>query len=363
MEDYYEILGVSPDASPEEIKKAYRRLAHKYHPDKGGDEEKFKKINEAYQVLSDKEKRAQYDMMRRGRFRGFQEAPFSETFDFWKEKKFFGEKFKFDFEDLEEIVEEIFGYPFWKKKRDLRKGEDIYVDVEIPLQDTLRDQKKEIILENIFIKCQRCEGKGTEPGTSLKECFSCRGTGQVQQMRRSIFGTFTRYIICPECNGEGFLPERPCSVCKGEGRVKGEKKVEIIIPKGVDSNQLLRMKGKGEAGKKGGKSGDLLVRIFVKKHPLFERKGDDIYFTLLLNFSQIILGDEVEVPTLEGKKILLKIPSLTHPGKIFRIKGKGIPHFGRKGRGDFYVKIEIKIPKKLTRKQKELLNKLKEEGF
>ncbi len=363
MKDYYKILGVSPDASPEEIKRAYRKLAHKYHPDKGGDEKKFKEINEAYQVLSDKEKRAQYDMMRKGGFRTFEGVPFSEGFDFWRGRDIFGEDFKFGFEDLEEMIEEIFGYPFKRKrKKDIRKGEDILVDIEIPLEDTLKDQKKEIIIDT-FIKCHRCNGRGTEPGTSLKECFSCRGTGEVQQIKKTIFGTFTRYITCPECGGEGYFPETPCSVCKGEGRIKGRKKIEIVIPRGVDSEQILRIKGEGGAGKRGGKSGDLFVKVHILKHPLFERKGDDLYITLPITFSQAVLGDEIEVPTLNGKTILLKVPPSTPSGKIFKISGKGIPHFGRSGKGNLYVKLEIKVPKKLTKAQKELLKKLKEEGL
>jgi molecular chaperone DnaJ len=360
MKDYYKILGVPPDASDEEIRKAYYKLAHKYHPDKGGDEKKFKEINEAYRVLSDKEKRAQYD--RYGRV--FEEAPgvgAEGPFEwFWGRPDF---DFEFDFGDLGEMVEEMFGFGMPKtKKRDLKRGKDVEVGVEISLKDTLNGKREKIILEK-YIVCSRCNGTGAEPGTKIKECFSCRGTGQVQQIKKTFFGTFTRTTICPECGGEGYRPEKPCNVCNGEGRIRGEEEIEIFIPAGVDSNQIIKIPGKGDAGRRGGKPGDLYLRVFVKEHPVFERKGDDLYVSIPISFSQAALGDEVEIETLEGKKILLKIPAGTESGKILRISGKGIPHFSGQGRGNLYVKLIVKTPKKLTKKQRELLEKLKEEGI
>ena len=222
-----------------------------------------------------------------------------------------------------------------------------------------------------MVVCSRCKGIGAESGAKINECFSCRGTGQVQQIKKTFFGSFTKLGICPECNGEGQKPEKPCNVCKGEGRIRDEEKVEIFIPAGVDTNQIIRVDGKGDAGKKGGRSGDLYIRVFVKKHPLFERKGDDLYALAECNFSQAVLGDEVELATLDGsmnspqggKEILLKVPAGTESGRIFRVSGKGIPHFGGYGRGNLYVELVIKTPKKLTKKQKELLEKLKEEGL
>lgn len=360
MSDYYQVLGVSKNASEEEIKKAYRKLAHKYHPDKGGDEKRFKEINEAYQVLSNKEKRAQYDRFGRV-FEGAAGASgFEPGFDFSS---------AFDFGDVSdmgnigEIFEEFFGAGFaTQTKKDLKKGKDIQVDLEISLEDSLKEQRKKFSLYKTTT-CPRCQGKGAEPGTSVKECFSCRGTGQVQQIKRTIFGSITRYIICPECGGEGTKPEKPCNVCKGEGRIKKEEDIDIFIPAGVDSNQVIKIEGKGEAGKKGGRPGDLYVRILVKKHPLFQRKGDDLYISIPISFSQAVLGDEKEVPTLDGKKILLKVPAGTESGKILRVSGKGIPHFSGYGRGNIFVQLEVKTPKKLSKKQKELLEKLKEEGL
>jgi molecular chaperone DnaJ len=360
MKDYYKILGISRNASQEEIKRAYYRLAHKYHPDKGGDPEKFKEINEAYRVLSDPEKRKQYDMYGRV-FEETAPGPGFEYQWFWGRPDFDFEEF--DFGDLGEMIEEMFGFgPSRRRKKDLKRGKDIEVEVEIPLELTLQDFEKKIKIYK-FIKCPRCQGTGAEPGSKIVECFSCRGTGYVQEIRKTFFGTITRSTICPECGGEGYRPEKPCNVCNGEGRIKGEEELTIKIPAGVDTGQVLKFEGKGDAGRKGGKSGDLLVRIIVRPHPIFERKGDDLYTQVSISFSQATLGDEIEIETLEGKKILLKVPAGTESGKILRISGKGIPHFGGTGRGNLYVQLIVKTPKKLTKKQRELLEKLKEEGL
>ncbi len=359
MKDYYQILGISRDASPEEIKKAYYKLAHKYHPDKGGgDEKKFKEINEAYRVLSDKEKRAQYD--RFGRV--FEGGTDLEDFDFqwvWGRPDI---DMEFDFGDLGEMMENIFGFGIPKRKRDRKRGRDIEVNIEISLEDTLKRKEKEISLYKKNL-CQRCQGSGAEPGAKINECFSCRGKGEVQQIKRTFFGSFTRWASCPECGGEGQRPEKLCNVCKGEGRVEGEEKIKIFIPAGVDSNQIIKIERKGEAGKRGGESGDLYIKVFVKRHPVFKRKGDDLYVSFPISFSQAALGDEVEIPTLEGNKILLKVPAGTESGKILRISGKGIPHFSGYGRGNLYVELIVKTPKNLTKKQKELLKELKKEGI
>jgi len=357
--DYYQILGVSRDASLEDIKKAYYKLAHKYHPDKGGDEKKFKEINEAYQILSDKEKRSQYD--RFGRV--FEGTPTGEPgFDFqwaWGRPDM---DFDFGFEDFGDMVEEMFGFGAPRKRKDLKKGKDIEVEIEIQLEETLKGRERIINLEKMVI-CPRCGGTGAEPGTKIIECFSCRGTGQVQQIKRTPFGSFTRYTTCPECGGEGYRPEKTCNVCRGEGRIWGREEIKVFIPAGVDNGQIVKIKGKGEAGRKGGKPGDLYVRIFIKKHPIFERKGDDLYVSIPISFSQAALGDEIEVPTIEEKKILLTVPAGTESGKVLRISGKGIPHFLGYGRGNLYVELIVKTPKKLTKKQKELLEQLRKENL
>ena len=361
MKDYYKILGVSSNSSQAEIKKAYYKLAHKYHPDKGGgDEKRFKEINEAYQVLSDKEKKSQYD--RFGQVFDIGGMGFDPRGQFnwaWGNP---GMNFEFDFGDLQEMMEQMFGFGASKGRKDFKKGENIRIDIELSLEDVLKEQKKQIVLYKNIV-CSRCSGAGAEPGTKIKECFSCGGTGKVQQIKKTIIGSYTKYIVCPECRGEGHKPEKPCNVCKAEGRIKGEEKIDIFIPAGVDFNQIIKIGSKGHAGRKGGKSGDLYVRILIKPHSVFERKGDDLFVQVPISFSQASLGDEVSILTLDKKKIILKIPAGIESGKIFSIANQGIPHFGSRSRGNLYVELVIKTPKKLTKKQKELLKKLKEEGI
>lgn len=360
--DYYKILGVARDANINEIKTAYRKLAHKYHPDKGGDAEKFKEINEAYQVLGNQEKRSQYDRFgqafeaRAGQGQG----GFSGQ-DGW----FWGRpdaNFDFEFGDLGDVMEEMFGFSEPKKKKDIKKGKDIRIDVEITLEEAYSGVEKEFSLARNG-QCVRCSGSGAEPDTKIKECFSCRGTGQVQQIKKTFLGSFTKYAVCPECGGEGYKPEKPCNVCKGEGRIREEKKMKINIPAGVDSSQTIRVEGAGEAGKRGGRFGDLYLRIYIEQHKLFERKGDDLFVKMSIGITEAALGAEVKVSTIEGKDILLSVPAGTPAKKVFRVSGKGMPHFRGYGRGDMYVDMEVGIPKKLTRKQKELLEDLRREGL
>ena len=360
--NYYEVLGVQKGASSEEIKKAFYKLAHKYHPDKGGDEKKFKEINEAYQVLSDKEKRNQYDQFGRT----FDGAPTGGEQGFewaWGRPDVNFESGGGAFDDLGDMIEEMFGFgQAPRRKKDSKRGRDIEVDLEINLEDVLEKKEERVVLEKM-VSCPRCQGLGSEPNTKIKECFSCRGQGHVQQIHKTFLGSFTRSAVCPECQGEGYRPEKPCNVCQGEGRVKDKEEIKIFVPAGVDANQIIKIDGKGEAGRKGGKAGDLYARISVRKHPVFERKGDDLHTSFSISFSQAVLGDEIEVQTLEGKKILLKVPEGTESGKVLRISDKGVPHFGGYGRGDLYVELIVKTPKKLTKKQKELLEGLKKEGL
>ncbi len=357
--DYYEVLGITKQASADEIKKAFHKLAHKYHPDKGGDEKKFKEINEAYQVLSNAEKRQQYDQ-------------FGRTFDqngggagdfnwAWQNQGASG----FDPEDLGDIFENFFQFGGGGRrasKKDIKKGKDIQIDIEIALEETLQPIHKKISLKK-EITCTRCVGKGAEPGTKVNECFSCRGSGQVQEVKRTILGSYTTFTTCPECKGEGNRPEKVCNVCHGEGRLKGHEDIEFTIPAGIDNNQAIEIDGRGDAGKKNGKAGNLYVRIFVKKHPVFLRKGDDLYLSREINYSDAILGGNMEMPTLENTPIIVKIPAGTESGKILRISEKGIPHYGSYGRGSIYVELIIKTPKKVSKRQKELLDQLRQEGL
>lgn len=345
MSDYYKILGVSKSASTEEIKKAYYKLAHKYHPDKGGDSEKFKQVNEAYQTLSDQKKRSQYDQFGTT-FQG------AQGFD---PSAFSG----FDGFDLGDLFGDLFSR---SNVKDLNRGEDIRVDVELSLEDVLKPFKRKISLQK-FNTCTRCHGNGAEPGTSVKQCFTCSGSGQVQQVRKTFLGSVSRSVVCPECNGSGDKPEKPCNVCKGEGRSMSNQDIEINIPAGVDTNQMLKQTGQGNAGKKGAESGDLFIRILIKPHKVFERRGDDLFAFKKITFSQASLGAEIKIPTLQGKDILLKIPSGTSSGKVFRISGKGIPGFQTKRTGNLYVETSIDTPKRLSRKQKMLLNELNKQGL
>lgn len=373
--NYYEILGIKKDASQEEVKKAFHRLAHKYHPDKGGDENKFKEINEAYQVLSDNAKRAQYDQY--GRVFSAEGGPASgwdqnaSGFNWtWGNPSASSEEVEFDFGDIGDVFEEFFGgsgTPFGSgarrtSKKDIKRGKDIQVDIEINLERTLKNSVEKVNLAKKIV-CQRCTGSGAEPGTKIKECAFCRGTGQEQQIRKTILGSYTTLTTCPECKGEGTIPEKPCNVCRGEGRVKGEETIEINIPAGIDTNQIIKIEGKGEAGKKNAKSGNLFARIFIKQHPVFERRGDDLFTEVEISFSQAALGDKIEIKSLEGTNILLEVPTGTESGKILRISGKGIPHYNGFSRGNMYITLNVKTPKKLSRKQKELFDQLKKEGL
>jgi molecular chaperone DnaJ len=364
--DYYKILGVEKTATADEIKKAYRGLAHKYHPDKGGDAEKFKEVNEAYQVLSDKQKRTQYDQFGSAGgagFGGFGGANMGQDGWFWGRP---GADFDVQFDDLGDMMEEMFGFGGFgggqKKRREPKRGKDIHIDIELTLEEAFLGVQKEFTISKNGV-CPRCAGTGGEPGTKINECFSCRGTGQVQQIKKTFLGSFTKYGVCPECNGEGYRPEKPCNVCHGEGRVKTDEKIKISIPSGVDNNQVIKVEERGDAGRRGGKAGDLYVRIFLKAHPVFERKGDDLYVMKNMTLAQAALGGEIEVPAIEGKSIILKIPAGTESGKIFRVSGKGITRFSGFGRGNMFVQVEIAVPKKLTKKQKDLLEQLKREGL
>jgi len=359
--DYYQILGVSKDASIDDIKKAYRKLAHKYHPDKGGDTEKFKEVSEAYQVLSDKDKRVQYDRLGANfeagapsGFGGMNAEDFYQNFNGGQGVNF----------DLGDIFEDVFGFSSTgqNRKKSKMRGDDINVDLEMNLEDVLKEQKKKIKIKK-WVSCSRCQGTGGEPGSKIKECFTCRGTGEVQEVRKIFLGNIVRQVICPQCKGEGTIPEKPCNVCMGEGRVKKEDEINVFIPKGVDTNQVIKLSGAGNVGRKSGQSGDLYARILIKPHKIFVRNGDDIYMKVFVSLTQAVLGGEVEVPTLERKDLILKVPKGMESGKVLRISKKGIPHFSSYGIGDMYVELEISVPKSLTRKQKELLEKLREQGI
>ena len=366
--DYYNILGVSKDASDDEIKKAYRKLAHKFHPDKsGGDEARFKEVNEAYQVLSDKEKRSQYDQygqtfeqaQSQGGFSGFEGfrdfSSFAEGFDFN-----FGGRRSGGFSGFEDIFGDIFqqaGFGQRGRRTRANRGEDIQVDVEISFAEMVWGSEKELELYK-RMKCSRCGGDGVEPGSKKIECPTCKGEGQIETRRRTILGTFSQVSVCPECQGEGKVPAKKCEKCGGDGRVREYDKIKIKIPAGIKDGQSIRLENLGESGERGGEAGDLYMNVHVLPDSRFVRKDDDIHSEEKISFSQAALGDKIDIETAEGA-VKLKIPVGTQSGEVFRLKGKGIKHLSRFGHGDHYVKIQVVTPKNLTREEKEIFERLK----
>ncbi len=352
MKDYYQILGVPRTASEEEIKKAYRKLAHKYHPDKaGGDEKQFKEINEAYQVLSNKEKRAQYDQFGRTFEGAAGESPFGgfSGFDFG------------NFGDVEEIFESFFGgaRTGGAARERVRRGSDIAIDVELTLEEAFTGTVRKVQLRKLS-PCARCSGSGQEPGTAMVKCPRCKGSGEIDEVRRIFIGTFRQVTVCPECGGRGMRPEKNCTECLGEGRMPRTSETTISIPPGIRDGETIRLSGEGEAGGRGGVAGDLYVKIHLRPHPVFRREGDDLLLHVPILFTQAVLGGTIEATTIDGK-IRLRIPPGTPSGKVFRIAGKGMPRLHGQGRGDELVEVRIHIPSKLSRKAKKLLEELEGE--
>jgi len=368
--DYYKTLGVSKNASQEEIKKAYRQLAQKYHPDKAsGDEKKFKEINEAYQVLSDDKKRVQYDQFGAdfssfaqgfGGQAGFagQGINFEDLFSSFAQGYGGQARKEWDEFDFGDIFSDIFGR---KRTRAYKvKARDISIDLELTLEDIYKGVRKNIKLQKL-VECSVCKGSGGEPGSPMKKCPACGGSGEIHRSQRTFFGSFSQIETCSNCGGEGKIPEKSCAKCHGKGIVRDVETIAVILPFGVDDGQIIKLEGQGEAGGKGEIPGDLYIRIHLKKHKYFTKKGDDIYYEFLISFTQAVLGDKIEIPTLE-KKVNLKIPAGIQSGKLIRIRGKGLSRAAG-GRGDQFVKIQVETPQKISQKAKELLEKLKDEGI
>ncbi len=359
--DYYSILGVSKTASQDEIKKAYRKLAHTHHPDKqGGDEARFKEINEAYSVLGDSEKRRQYDQFGssfgQGGFSGQGGAGNFGGFDF----SGFGEQgFNFGGANFEDLFTDIFTGGRSAGHREAR-GQDIQVDVEISFEEMVRGVKKSISLRT-YIACDTCQGNGGKPGSKEVKCTTCDGNGQVKKQVRTILGVFTQVAPCDACHGRGKKFAESCHECRGSGRVQKERSLEVAIPAGIENGQALSLRGEGEAGGVGIKPGDLFVVVHVKPHADFQRRGDDIVSDLRVKYSQLVLGDKVDVPTLE-RSVSMKIPAGTEPGEVFRIKGGGISRVSRFGKGDHLVRILLEIPKNPASSVKRIIESLREAG-
>lgn len=347
--NYYDILDISKEASDEEIKKAYRKLAMKYHPDRNQGnkeaEEKFKDINEAYQVLSDPQKKAQYDQFGTTDFNGFG-GPGGDG------------GFGFDFSGMggfEDIFDSFFGG--FSSNRQRRNGPERGADLEYTINLTFNEAvfgvEKEISISKNE-KCETCNGTGAKPGTSPKTCDKCGGTGQVRSQRNTPLGSFVTTGTCDKCGGTGNVIDSPCSTCHGKGTVRKNKKIKINIPAGVDTGNVLPLRGQGQPGKNGGPNGDLYINIRVTPHQMFIRKGFDIYIDEHISFGKAVLGTELKVPTIDGD-VKYKVPAGTQPGTVFRLKGKGVQKVNGHGRGDQYVKLIVDVPKSINDKQKEAL--------
>ena len=361
--DYYEVLGVKKDASKSELKKAFYKLAKKYHPDANPDdkeaEAKFKEANEAYQVLSDDEKRAQYDQLgpemfeqaTQGGGAGGGGNPFEGFGGFGGGAGGF-----------EDIFETFFGGQGRGGRADNgpRKGADLRYDLEIAFEEAAFGVEREISISRDE-RCPKCSGSGAEPGSKVDTCAECHGSGRVRFVQNTMFGQMVNERVCPKCNGEGKIISTPCKQCHGRGAVRNSKKLKVKIPAGVDNGSRLRVAGEGGAGQKGGPSGDLYVYLYVKPHKFFERDGTTVVCEVPINIVQATLGAEIKVPTLDGQ-VIMKIPEGTQPGKVMRIKGKGIASLRTKQRGDQLVRIKVVIPTKLNEKQKEALRKFEDVG-
>ena len=347
--DYYKTLGVDKNASQEEVKKAFRKLAHEHHPDKpGGNEEKFKEINEANQVLGDEKKRAQYDQYGSGAFDGSPGGGAGQGFGGFD----FSGGGGAGFEDLGDIFGDFFGGQHSRSQQS-RKGQDIQVDVHLSFKESVFGVDKEISLTK-NVACERCGGNGGEPGKGTKKCGTCDGNGIVIGIQRTILGNMQVKRTCEACHGTGEIPNAMCTTCHGAGIEKKRKTITIHIPGGVEDANILRVRSEGEA-MKGGESGDLFVRISVKQDSRFEREGSTIYSELEIGFTQAALGDKVTVETVDGK-VDLTIPAGTQTGSQFRLKGKGVPTRG--SRGDQIVVVKVVTPHKLSKEQRKLLEEL-----
>ncbi len=371
--DYYQTLGVGKNASAEEIKKAFRKKAHEHHPDKSnGTDEKFKEINEAYQVLGNPDKKKRYDQFGSSDFSGFGSGAGAggqgfNWSDFARQGQGSYQNANFDFSDLGDIFGDFFGSGFGSQRSGSRsstrsnKGGDLEINVTISLPESYFGADKTFTI-NKEVVCSHCHGNGAEPNSKINTCKTCNGQGQVYSNQQTFFGAFRTVVVCPECAGEGKLPDKKCSLCNGRGAVKDRETLVIHIPVGINDGQTLKLSGKGQAGSHGSRAGDLFVNVRVLPHPEFIRKGDDLHLEQTIPFSVAVLGEKIMIKTFDGQ-VKLKIPSGTSSGQEFIINGKGLPHLNKKGQGNLLVKINVAVPRHLSSSQKDLLERLKKEGL
>lgn len=351
--NYYDILGVDKKATQDDIKKAFRKLAQKHHPDKGGDESKFKEITEAYATLADDKRRREYDSYGQA----FQGAggPGAGGFDF---SGFQQGGMEFDLSDLFGDLGDIFGASRGSGRR-VRRGRDISIDVELTFKESILGAKRSVLITKVG-KCETCEGNGAKPGTEMEACKSCNGSGRIHETRNSPLGAFTSVRACPACEGAGTVPKEKCKNCGGHGVLRKEEEVKIEIPKGIDNGEMIRMPGRGEAIKNG-LSGDLYVKVHVKPHPVFRKEGANLVMDLPVKLTDALLGTTVSVTTVEDKTLEVKVPVMTKTEEVLRLRGKGVEYDG--GAGDLLIKATVVLPKKLSAKTKRAIEELQEEGL
>jgi len=352
--DYYEVLGVQRSASKDQIKDSYRKLAMQYHPDRNKDigaEEKFKEISEAYAVLSDDQKRRQYDTLGHNDF----------DQRYTREDIFRGADFDSIFHDMGfgDLFRSIFGGGGFSGYEQSDRGQDLAIDLQITLEEAAKGTEREIEIPRTE-RCDVCSGLGAAPGTSAKICPRCNGAGKVQNMRKAGFAMYVQVSACPTCKGRGKLIDTPCNNCNGSGLMRKRRKITVKIPAGIDEGYQLRLRGEGETATYDGESGDLYVMVHVKQHPDFVREGDDIWHIAILTYPEVALGAEISVPTLDGE-VKVKVRAGTQVGEVITLRGKGMPRFRGYGRGDLLVRVGVSIPKKLTSNQKTLLEQLAKE--
>ena len=360
--DYYEVLGVSKNVTDEELKKAYRKLAKKYHPDANPDnkeeaEKKFKEVNEAYEILSDKQKRQMYDQFGFDGPQGFNGSQGGGYYSYGS--GFSGFSDFGDFGDLGDIFSSFFGGSSTRSRSSngVRRGADLKINIDITFEEAYLGVEKEISI-NRNEKCSTCNGSGAKKGTTAEKCSMCNGTGKIKQIATTPFGQMATQKICSQCNGTGKIIKEPCSDCKGKGIVKKSIKLKVKIPEGIDEGQTIVLKNEGEVGKNGGPNGDLYIVVHVKRHNIYSRKAEHVLCDIPITFTGAALGTELEIPMVDGTKEKYKIPEGTQTGTKFAIKNKGFKSVNGNWRGDFVFTVTVQTPKKLTREQRELLTEL-----
>lgn len=366
MVDYYGVLGVPRGASQEEIKKAFRKLAHQHHPDKKhGDEAKFKEINEAYSVLSDPGKRQQYDQYGRtansqGGASGFSGQTGGQGFGGFDFRNFGGgQGFDFEGSGFEDLFSDMFMGGGGGRKRSSR-GQDVQIEITLSLEESVRGVEKELQFRRIGT-CSDCHGTGGKPGSAESRCSSCDGNGQVRKTLNTMLGAFSQVVVCETCQGRGKTYREKCSHCHGRGRAEELVTLPVSIPAGISDGETLSVSGQGMASETGSSSGDLYVVVHVRPDKRFIRTGDDLRSSILLTYSQLVLGTKIDVETIDGL-VMMKIPAGTDPGEVFRIRGKGVPHMRRFGRGDQLVEVKLEMPKKISNQLREAAEELAKLG-